>query len=142
MKKPFSLPASERIKRKKNIDTLFQNGKAYFSFPYKVIYSTQPLLCDSHDSPLQVAISVPKRLFKKAHDRNRLKRITKECYRLQKQALSTLLHSQNQSMLLLLLYTHPEEIPYAQLSKHMEKALTKLQDKVNMPTHDTTPHKN
>lgn len=86
MNKPFSLSANERIKSKKTLDTLFRNGKAFFVYPYRVVYILDALKKnqESSASPLRMAVSVSKRHFKRAHDRNRVKRLTREIYRVEK----------------------------------------------------------
>lgn len=75
MTKTFSLSKQERLKSKKDIDTLFQTGEAFFIFPFKVIYRFVEALPE--DVALKVMVSIPKRLHKRANKRNRLRRITK-----------------------------------------------------------------
>lgn len=80
----FTLPASERLKSKKTITQLFSKGKDAFVYPLKVKYFLQPV---PSDVPPQILFSVPKRHFKKAVDRNAIKRALKEAYRLNKHVL-------------------------------------------------------
>ena len=80
----FTFPKSERLTQKKIIDSLFQKDSQIvsqrFFYPFRVLYRASDL---KSDSP-QILISVPKRKFKKAVDRNVIKRRTREAYRLTK----------------------------------------------------------
>lgn len=82
----FTLSKGERLKSKAIIDRLFSEGRSEFSFPIKLIYL--PLLLDDPDDTLiKFGVTVPKRLHKKAHIRNLLKRRMREAYRLNKPKL-------------------------------------------------------
>lgn len=86
----------EHICSKKQIDALFTKGgsKAMTAYPVRVVYR----LYDQPETPpqphAQVLISVPKKYFKRAVKRNRVKRQIREAYRLQKQVLLTKLPAQ------------------------------------------------
>ena len=88
---------SEKLKSKKLIDTLFIEGKAIKVFPLKLIY-----LETTYDSsiPVKTGVSVSKRNFKKAVDRNRLKRLLREAYRLNKVELFNKITTQYAFMIL------------------------------------------
>ena len=74
----FSLGKNQKLKSKKTISLLFVEGESLKSYPLKMIY----LPCE--DKVNKVAFSVPKRNFKLAVDRNRIKRLLREAYRLNK----------------------------------------------------------
>ncbi|GMT45255.1 MAG: ribonuclease P protein component [bacterium] len=74
----------ERLHEKKLIERLFKDGKSFFTFPFQVFFS--PLKTTSR-YPARVLISVPKRNFKRAVDRNRIKRLVREAYRRNKYIL-------------------------------------------------------
>jgi ribonuclease P protein component len=80
----FTFPKSERLSQKKVIEILFQKDNPIvsqqFVYPFRVLYLTQ----DSKYTSPQILVSITKRRFKKAVDRNLLKRRTKEAYRLHK----------------------------------------------------------
>ncbi|MBK7762519.1 MAG: ribonuclease P protein component [Bacteroidetes bacterium] len=124
MSKPFSLNKYERLKSKKEIDTLFLKGKAFFVFPYKVFYLLHTLQPESE--PLLFGITVPKRNFKKAVDRNRLKRVSRELYRVRKPVLKELLISNNQILHLMLVYTHHKKMTSAEIEPAIENIFKKL----------------
>ena len=77
-----------------------------------------------------MGISVPKRIFKRANKRNRIKRLTRETYRINKVALKEALIATNQTLEMMLIYTAQEEIEYATLELKMQKLLQKLHLKV------------
>ena len=106
MKKPFSLSKQERIKSRKTIETLFHAGEAFFSYPYRIVYKVDRPPVTSADtlSQVQMAVSVPKRFFKGAHDRNRIKRLTRQAYRLQKNILITQAHHHQANIKLMLVF--------------------------------------
>ena len=71
----FTLGKEERLKSRKLIGRLYTEGETIKKFPLRMVY-----LQTEHTSnyPAQVGVSVPKRLFKKAVDRNRIKRLLRE----------------------------------------------------------------
>ena len=95
----FTLGAKERLKSRKKIQLLFTKGKSMAFAPFRVIYQIQ----DDAGS-LQVGAAVSTRHFKKAADRNRIKRLIRESYRLQKNELKDLLISQKKGMDLFIIY--------------------------------------
>lgn len=75
---------SERLSHKKTIQELFTKGSSFYLYPFKVISRA-----GDDASVHQILISVPKRSFKKAVMRNRIKRRVREAYRLNKHLLNT-----------------------------------------------------
>jgi len=73
----------ERLCNKRLINALYESGSSFILYPYKVVF--HPV--DELTVPAQVLISVPKRRFKRAVDRNLLKRRIREAFRLQKNSL-------------------------------------------------------
>lgn len=78
----YSFPKSEKLCSKKRIEKLFRQGNSVQSFPLKMIFVRVDDLPEQ--IPFQVMVSVPKRHFKRAVHRNRIKRLLRESYRLQK----------------------------------------------------------
>lgn len=124
MSKPFSLSKNERLKSKKQIDALFLTGEAFFVFPYKVKYCFKAT--DNSITELKFAVSVPKKNFKKAVDRNRLKRLSREAYRLHKAVLEDALTINQKSFNAMFIYTHNELLTYTEVEKAMIKCIEKI----------------
>lgn len=141
MNKPFSLSASERIKSKKTLDTLFRTGKAFFVYPYRIVFSIQPMAngAQQAESPLRMAISVPKRHFKHAHDRNKLKRLTREVYRVEKPEWITWLRNTNLGMDIVFLYNSAATHSYKDLKASMQQVAKRIKgiiEKEGQPSSD------
>ena len=97
----YTFTKKERLSSKKLIDQLFTEAKTFFSYPFKVFY----LFKDAErDLPVQVLITVSKKNFKKAVDRNKIKRLVREGYRLNKLPLHDYLNENNKSVLFGLVY--------------------------------------
>ena len=75
----FTFGKPEKLKSRKLIGKLFEDGKSVKKFPVRLVY-----LQTNHtsDFPVQAGFSVPKRNFKRAVDRNRIKRLIRESFRI------------------------------------------------------------
>lgn len=91
----------ERLVSKLAFESLLQQGEGHVTFPVRMVWKEMVL---PTRYPVQVAFSVPKRNFKRAVDRNRIKRLMRESYRQNKNALYTLLAGQNKQFALLFVY--------------------------------------
>jgi ribonuclease P protein component len=80
----FTYPKHEKIKSQKHIDLLFSEGKSVTKFPLRLVYVPIEL---ENDEKIKIGVSVSKKNFKKAVDRNHYKRLLRECYRLNKHLL-------------------------------------------------------
>lgn len=123
MNKPFSLSKNERLKSKKQIDALFLQGEAFFIFPYKIKYSCRKVVSNPE---LRFGISVPKKQFKKAVDRNRLKRLTREAYRQQKVPLQKETIAKTTSIDIMFIYVHNELMGYHELMEPVQQCIAKV----------------
>ena len=91
MTKSYSLPQAERINSKKQVERLFRGGvsKALSAFPLRMVYMVEEREeCDGASPAAQMMVSVPKRYFKRAVKRNRVKRQVREAFRLNKHVLA------------------------------------------------------
>lgn len=113
-------PNNEKLKSKKLIETLFTSGKSVSSFPIKLIYSSIPF---EEDVLIKAGVSVSKRRFKKAVDRNHIKRLLREAYRLNKSIIHNELQEQYVCMFL---YLGKEMPNFNELNGKMERLLHKL----------------
>ena len=123
MAKRFTLQKDERLKRRKIIEQLFSEGKSVAVFPVRVQYKFYK---EGLASPLQTGFSASSRQFKKAVDRNRIKRQMREAYRLQKIPLQEKLQAGEQQLALFFIYTGKELPEYGILSEKIGIALNKL----------------
>lgn len=119
----FTFKKEERLCRKTSIDHLFKNGQSFFVYPLKIIWEQ---IEEERKSPVQVLINVSKRNFKKAVDRNYIKRIIREAYRKNKPALYEIIIARGKNLNFAIIYTAKEIIAYEELEKKIIKMLNRL----------------
>jgi ribonuclease P protein component len=121
----FKFPKSERLSSKILIDSLFANGKSIFLYPYRIKFIPA---VEYEVKSNQFLISVPKKLFKRAVDRNLIKRRVKEAYRLHK---STYLNpgEPEEFLLIAYIYVAKEILDYDPIESKLIESLKRL--KVN-----------
>ena len=112
-----TLSKSERLKSRKAIGELFAKGKSVRHQPLVLIYAPMEL---PEAVPTQIAVSVSKRRFKHAVDRNRVKRQIREAYRLNKELFNI---TSDKQYALAFVYIHHIKIPYAQINTAMQRCL-------------------
>ena len=127
MAKQFTLGKNERLKHRKFIEKLFRQGKSFSVFPYRVFY----LFDDNLPAPLQAGFSASSRNFKRAVDRNRIKRITKEAYRLQKNGVRDKAAEKGIKLAVFLVYVDKELPALEIVMKRVEIILKKLTTIIN-----------
>jgi len=120
-----TFPKTEKLKSKKLLDELFTSGKKLNEYPIKLVYKQ---LNFEDDVLIKAGVSVPKRNFKKAVDRNRIKRLLREAYRLNKH----IIHSElKEKYVCMFLYLGKEMPTFEMLDTKAVKLLNKLVDKEN-----------
>ena len=118
----FSFKKKERLHHRNDIQELFDKGSSFYLYPFKVIYIAESI--DSKMKPQQILISVPKRKFKKAPDRNFIKRQVREAYRHHKNLIDP--EKLNKSLRIAYIYTSDKKMPSDVLTKKLKKTLERL----------------
>ncbi|HEX8277049.1 MAG TPA: ribonuclease P protein component [Segetibacter sp.] len=120
----FTYNKEEKLKSRKLIEYLFSKGKSISAFPVKVLYR---FIEDDTSVSLQAGVTTSSRNFRKATERNRVKRILREAYRLQKLTLQQQLKEKNRSLALFFIYTGKELPVFAEVYEKMGIILQRLQ---------------
>lgn len=115
-------PKAEHLCSRKLMERLHAEGHRLRVFPYSVQWLDEPTL----EVPCQVLIVAPKRRLHHAVDRNRIKRLTRECYRMHKAPLLQLLQERGRRITLSLVYIHNELMSYEQLYHKFDKLMGAL----------------
>jgi ribonuclease P protein component len=118
----------ERLKSRKVIGSLFKEKQSVGSFPLRFFY-VKSLAEDCFT--MQSAFSVSKKHFKKAVDRNRLKRLMRECLRLNKERLLLFLDEKGIKIAGMWVYLGTEIIDYQEMNKALIKCINKLMFDLN-----------
>jgi ribonuclease P protein component len=122
----YTLGKAERLKSRKAIEQLFEKGQAFSLFPLRVIYVLEKKEEERKGDPLQCGFSVSTKRFKKASDRNRIKRVLRETWRLQKKELQVAVAEQNMQLNVFLIYTGNELPEYEKLITKTAGAIKRL----------------
>jgi ribonuclease P protein component len=112
---------------KNTIDALFESGITVKSYPYVAILQYDQF---KDEVPFKIVFSAPKRTFKRAHERNRIKRICKEAVRLNKSQLESYLVDNEKQLALFLVYSSKEELKNEQLEKKTVALFKKIINKL------------
>lgn len=120
----FTLGRDQRLKSRQLIERVFREGKSINVFPFRVYYLIQPLT--EGRQPLQAGVGASRRNFKKAVDRNRIKRLVREAYRVKKEALSLLVKEKQLSVSLFFIYMGKELPDHRLVSGKIAVALEKI----------------
>ncbi len=117
----YTFKKAERLKSKKVIDSLFQEGQSFGAYPLRIVW----VRTEGNDSPVQCAVSVSKRRFPKAVDRNRIKRQLREAWRLNKHHLYQELETEEQYAIMLL-FTGKEHAPQHEIEQSVQRIIKKF----------------
>lgn len=122
----FTLSKQERLSSLKDIESLFTEGHSLIKYPFRLVWRQSPL---PEDFPVRIMFSVSKKKFPRAVDRNRVKRLMRESYRLLKPDLFTAFPS-DLTFHLGLIYTGNEILELESIQKRMAVALEQFTNKI------------
>lgn len=121
----YTYPKKEKLKSKKTIELLFSEGKSVAKYPLRLVYSAT----QNQEEKLLFGVSVSKKHFKNAVDRNYYKRVLRECYRLNKHLL---LEHLDKPYAVLFFYQSKERLTYQEIHEKtvllFEKWIQKIQE--------------
>jgi ribonuclease P protein component len=123
MKESYSFGKQEKLKSRKLIQQLFAEGKAISAQPLRLIYTRAGMVMDQ---PVKVGVSASSRIFKKAVDRNRIKRLMREAYRLNKTSLVQHMNITGQQFAVFIIYTDKVLPEFSIINQKMQVILNKL----------------
>ena len=131
MRKQFTIGKEERLKSRKQIENLFDKGKSFVLTPFRVYFimnSEMPV--QKGESGLKFGTGVSAKNFKKAVDRNRIKRLTREAWRLQKNEIREKTSETQKQLNVFFIYTGKELPDFTTVKEKVAIALKKLADKI------------
>lgn len=120
---PLTLSKSERLNNIKLIDSVFKSAITVKAFPLIFSYKLTDF---PSEVPLQILITVSKRNFKRAVDRNRIKRVIRDRFRLLKPEFVQSL--KGKSAFAALIYTSKSMVDYREIDKSLQKLIQKLDE--------------
>ena len=123
----FTLSKEERICSKKLINELFTgNGRSMTAFPLRVVFMKRTIVDDQPRAAMLV--SVPKRYFKHAVDRNRVKRQVREAFRRNKSIITQNLTDDHDAVAMALVWLTNEKYPSSEVENRMVRLLTRISE--------------
>lgn len=126
----YTLSSKDRLKSRKVIEGLFKDGKSLVIPPLRILYTITPMDNPDARSEVRMAFSASKRKFKKAVDRNLIKRRMREAYRHHK--LEVHPETQGISVNAMLMYIYNDIKTYQEIEKAMELIIRKMGKKISV----------
>jgi ribonuclease P protein component len=115
----------ERLCSRKAIENLFKSGKILKQFPFKLVYSCLP----SDGTSVKIAVSVPKKIYKRAVKRNYIRRRIKEAYRLNKRILYETVAGKF-TVNIMVIYISSNIASYAEIERKFIRLLSSLAENI------------
>lgn len=123
----FTLSKEERICSKKLINELFSgNGRSMTAFPLRVVFMKRTIVDEQPRAAMLV--SVPKRYFKHAVDRNRVKRQVREAFRRNKSIITQNLTDDHEAVAMAFVWLTDEKFPSSEVENRMVRLLTRISE--------------
>lgn len=121
----FTYPKTEKLKSQKTIDLLFSDGKSVSKYPLRLVYVKNSF---EEKEKLKFGVSVSKKYFKNAVDRNYFKRVLRECYRLNKHLL---LENLEENYAIMFFYQTKDRLSYQEINEKTVQLFTKFIAEIN-----------
>ena len=119
----YTLGNAEKLKSRSLIEALFNKGYSVRAYPIKI----QFLFHKNDDKPhCQMGVTVPKKNFKHAVDRNKIKRQLREAFRLQKGEFYQELEKKEKKIGLMIIYLGREKVPFEELQNYLSKCIKRI----------------
>jgi len=118
----FTFKKEERLKSRLSISRLFQEGRSINFSPLRILYLSKP----PGPYPAEMGVAVPKRIIRKASDRNLIKRRMRESYRLFKPQFYKLLNDNGKQFSFMVIYQSEKIEDFKTINESLQKALRKL----------------
>jgi ribonuclease P protein component len=115
----FSYPKSEKLKHKNDIDLLFSEGNSVSKYPLRLVFVEKKEM----EEPVKMGVSVSKKYFKKAVDRNYFKRLLRETYRLNKHLL---LNDLEKKYVCMFFYQSKDRLSYQEINEKTKALFEKF----------------
>lgn len=128
----FTYPKNERLKSKTTIGLLFSEGKSVSKYPLRLVYRIGEA---NQEEKIKIGVSVSKKYFKKAVDRNYFKRVLRETYRLNKHLLWDNLE---ESYSFMFFYQSKDRLTYQEINTKTIQLFEKFLQQVNKKTDSET----
>lgn len=128
-----TLRKNERLSSQKEISYLVKQGNTFSCYPFRILWSISPNAQVS-TFQLQAAFSVPKKKFKKAVQRNTIRRRMKEAFRLNKEPFKKDMKEQPLKLSLLIIFTPVYELDYEKIENGIKKTFQILNKQITDKT--------
>jgi len=125
----FYYPKNEKLKSRKQIIELFAQGKSLSKYPLRLVY----LETKNSENSFQISVSVSKKHFKRAVDRNYIKRILRETYRLNQHLLK---ENQNKNYIFMFLYQSEIRLPFQEINRKTIELFKKFRSTIFADTNN------
>lgn len=125
----YTLCKEERLYAEKRIEALFAGGSSFIAYPLRVVYITRECNLEDESPTVSILTSVSKKRFKRAVKRNRVKRLIREAYRLNKKDFIEFAAQSGKSFDIAFLYLKSELPTYSEIEKAVLKTINTLNGK-------------